>query len=100
MTNVRATHVQVEERVDGTMRMTHHGQTASTFMRITARPVKAAAVKPRHPRRYGSPVTPRPDASVASHACGSERHKPRGGGRNDVNRTFLLGEEEDISIWA
>ena len=27
-TNVRATHVQVEERVDGTMRMTHHGRTA------------------------------------------------------------------------
>ena len=57
-TNVRATHVQVEERVDGTMRMTHQGRVL-VYHAITARPVKAAEAKkvprPRHP------VTPRPD---------------------------------------
>lgn len=57
-TNVRATHVQVEERVDGTMRMTHHGRPLD-FHAITARPVKAAAVKPVP--RARQPVTPRPD---------------------------------------
>lgn len=57
-TNVRAAHVMVEERVDGTMRITHHGRPLG-FHVITARPVKAAAVTPVHsPRR---PVTPRPD---------------------------------------
>ena len=57
-TNVRATHVMVEERVDGTMRMTHQGR-ALVYHAITARPMKAAEAKkvprPRHP------VTPRPD---------------------------------------
>jgi hypothetical protein len=57
-TNVRATHVQVEERVDGTMRMTHHGRPLD-FHAITSRPVKAAAVKPVP--RARQPVTPRPD---------------------------------------
>lgn len=57
-TNVRAAHVMVEERVDGTMRITHQGRPLG-FHVITARPVKAAAVTPVHsPRR---PVTPRPD---------------------------------------
>ena len=57
-TNVRATHVQVEERVDGTMRMTHHGRPLD-FHEIRSRPMKAVEAKkvprPRHP------VTPRPD---------------------------------------
>ena len=57
-TNVRATHVQVEERVDGTMRMTHHGRPLD-FHAITSRPVKADAVKPVP--RARQPVTPRPD---------------------------------------
>ena len=55
-TNVRATHVQVEERVDGTMRMTHHGRPLDFH---ASRPVKAAAVKPVP--RARQPVTPRPD---------------------------------------
>ena len=55
---VRASHVLVEERVDGTMRITHQGRTLR-FQAITTRPLKAAEVKPMpRPRR---PVTPRPD---------------------------------------
>jgi transposase-like protein len=57
-TNVRATHVQVEERVDGTMRMTHKGRVL-VYHAITARPVKAVEAKTVHPPRC--PVTPRPD---------------------------------------
>jgi hypothetical protein len=57
-TNVRASHVLVEERVDGTMRITHQGRPLA-FHAITARPVKVGEVKTGHlPRR---PVTPRPD---------------------------------------
>ncbi|MGH7207972.1 MAG: ISNCY family transposase [Nitrospiraceae bacterium] len=56
--HLRATHVQVEERIDGTMRITHHGRALDAHV-ITSRPVKAAEVNPVHlPRR---PVTPRPD---------------------------------------
>jgi transposase len=57
-TNVRATHVMVEERLDGTMRLTHKGR-ALAYHAITARPVKAVAVNPGPPPRR--PVTPRPD---------------------------------------
>jgi hypothetical protein len=57
-TNVRATHVQVEERVDGTMRMTHHGRPLD-FHAITSRPIKAVEAKTVH--RPRCPVTPRPD---------------------------------------
>jgi hypothetical protein len=57
-TNVRATHVQVEERVDGTMRMTHQGR-ALVYHAITARPVKVVEAKTVSPPRR--PVTPRPD---------------------------------------
>ena len=57
-TNVRATHVMVEGRVDGTMRMTHKGR-ALVYHAITARPVKAVEAKTVHPPRC--PVTPRPD---------------------------------------
>ena len=55
--NVRTPHVMVEERLDGTMRLTHKGR-ALAYHAITARPVKAA-VKPVPPPRR--PVTPRPD---------------------------------------
>lgn len=41
--NLRATRVVVEEHVDGTMRLTHHGR-ALAFHAIAARPVSAAAV--------------------------------------------------------
>ena len=56
--NLRATHVQVEERIDGTMRITHNGQPLG-FHAITVRPVKAVEVKPVHHLR--GPIPPRPD---------------------------------------
>ena len=56
--HLRATHVQGEERIDGTMRLTHNGRPLS-FHAIMVRPVKAMEVKPVHHRRR--PVTPRPD---------------------------------------
>jgi transposase-like protein len=55
---IRAPHVLVEEHVDGTRRITHHGRSLG-FHAITSRPVKIAAVTPVHPPRR--PVTPRPD---------------------------------------
>ena len=57
-TTVRATHVLVEARVDGTMRITHQGRPRAVHA-ITSRPVKVVEAKTVHsPRR---PVTPRPD---------------------------------------
>lgn len=56
--NVRATHVQVEERIDGTIRLTHHGQPL-TYHAIAARPRKAAG--PETPRPPRQPVKPRAD---------------------------------------
>ncbi|MEK7444603.1 MAG: hypothetical protein AABZ70_07090 [candidate division NC10 bacterium] len=55
---LRATHVLVEEHVDGTMRITHQGRTLGVHA-LTSRPVKAAAAKPV--RRARQPVTPRPE---------------------------------------
>lgn len=54
---VRATHVQVEDQIDGTRRITHHGRVLG-FHVIAARPVPVGPVKtlPRSHR----PVTPRP----------------------------------------
>ena len=55
---IRASHVLVEERVDGTMQITHQGRPL-VYHAITARPVKAVEAKTVHPPRC--PVTPRPD---------------------------------------
>jgi hypothetical protein len=56
-TNVRATHVMVEERVDGTMRITHLGQPLN-YHAIPARPERVAEPpKAQVPRR---PVKPTP----------------------------------------
>lgn len=55
---VRTPHVLVEERVDGTMRITHQGRMLG-FHAITSRPMKAAEAKKVH--RPRCPVTPRPD---------------------------------------
>src|SRR5574341_1541819 len=55
---VRATHVLVEDRVDGTRRITHQGRPLG-FHAITARPRKAVAVTPVLPPR--PPVPPRPE---------------------------------------
>lgn len=55
--HVRTTHVLVEERVDGTLRLTHHGR-ALAFHPIAARPVSVSEAKPL-PRFHRS-VTPKP----------------------------------------
>jgi hypothetical protein len=56
-THVRATHVMVEERVDGTMRITHDGRPLD-YHAILARPERVAAPpKVQVPRR---PVKPTP----------------------------------------
>ena len=55
---IRGPHVLVEERVDGTMRITHQGRPLG-FHVITVRPVKATVVTPVHPPQH--PVTPRPN---------------------------------------
>lgn len=57
--NIRATQVQVEERIDGTMRITHHGQPL-TYQAIAARPVRVRALTPpAAPRRSVKPkLTP------------------------------------------
>ena len=73
--HIRATQVQVEERIDGTMRITHHGQPL-TYQVIAARPCKTAEpetrrlprppVKPRanHPwNGYGTIAAKRPAAA-------------------------------------
>ncbi len=52
-TPVRTTHVQVEERLDGTLRMTHQGQ-ALAYRLIAARPVRAPE----------PPTVPRPHRPV------------------------------------
>jgi hypothetical protein len=53
---IRATHVQVEERLDGTPQITHQGRRLG-FHAIAARPVSVAKTRPRSRRS----VTPRPD---------------------------------------
>ncbi|OQW64170.1 MAG: hypothetical protein A4S17_14375 [Proteobacteria bacterium HN_bin10] len=55
---VRATHVQVEEQIDGTLRITHHGRSLGVHA-IAARPVSVAEATPwpRARRR----VRPRPE---------------------------------------
>jgi transposase len=55
---VRASHILVEQRLDGTMRLTHHGR-ALAFHAITARPVSVAAATPL-PRAH-RPVRPNPN---------------------------------------
>ena len=56
--NVRATHVRVEERVDGTMRLTHHGRPLDYHV-IASRPIRAVeSPKIQKPRRL---VKPRPN---------------------------------------
>lgn len=55
---LRATHVQVEERLDGTMRITHHGRPLD-YQAIAARPVRVPAPSTVSiPQR---PVKPTPD---------------------------------------
>jgi hypothetical protein len=55
---IRAMHVQVEEQLDGTLRITHHGQ-ALGFHAIAVRPVAVGRTKP-WPRSH-RPVTPKPN---------------------------------------
>lgn len=53
---IRATHVQVEHRLDGTMRFTHHGRALACHV-IAARPGLVAEAEPL-PRAH-RPVTPK-----------------------------------------
>lgn len=55
---IRASHVLVEERVDGTMQITHQGRPLG-FHAITSRLMKAGEAKMVHQPRC--PVAPRPD---------------------------------------
>jgi hypothetical protein len=55
---IRATQVQVEERIDGTMRITHHGQPL-TYQAIAARPRTTVELEPHRVPR--PPVKPRTD---------------------------------------
>ena len=81
---VRATHVIVEDRVDGTMRMTHKGRPL-TFQAIVARPLRVAVPsQDRAPAVHGHADT---RASVAQ-APAAGRNKTRGGGHH-INRTVL-----------
>jgi hypothetical protein len=58
--NLRAQRVTVEERLDGSMRITHQGQ-ALRYHAIPARPITiAAAPTPRHPRRIVKPAWDHP----------------------------------------
>jgi hypothetical protein len=56
--NVRTTHVMVEERLDGSMWMTHHGRTLHSHA-IASRPRRAAV--PQAIPKLRRPVTPKPD---------------------------------------
>lgn len=56
---LRATHVQVEERLDGTLRITHHGRPLA-YEPITTRPVRALA-------RRKAPSPQRPVKPAAAH---------------------------------
>ena len=59
-TNVRATHVMVEERVDGTMRITHHDRPLD-YHAIPARPERVAEPpKAQVPRRPVKPTSAHP----------------------------------------
>jgi hypothetical protein len=59
-TNVRATHVMVEERMDGTMRITHQGSPLD-YHTIPARPERVAAPpKAQVPRRPVKPTAAHP----------------------------------------
>lgn len=55
---VRAAHVLVEHRLDGTLRLTHHGRSLG-FHAIAGRPVSVVEATPR-PRAH-RPVTPKPN---------------------------------------
>ena len=59
-TNVRATHVIVEDRVDGTMRMTHNGRPL-TYQTISARPLRVSSPpKIARPQRTVTPTRTHP----------------------------------------
>ena len=75
-TNVRATHVMVEDRVDGTMRMTHKGRPLDIPGHRRASAARAAASQDRAPTAPGHADT---RASVAqAPAAGRNRHAAAG----------------------
>jgi len=57
---VRATHVLVEERVEGTLRLLHHGRPL-TYQRLAQRPsALVRPTSPRRPRPWGKPTPDHP----------------------------------------
>jgi hypothetical protein len=76
---VRASHILVEQRLDGTMRLTHHGR-ALDFHTITARPVPVAGPSP----------CPAPTARLRPNQT---IRGANGGGRNE-NNTRQLSEHK------
>ncbi|MGE3978477.1 MAG: hypothetical protein AB7F94_12940 [Nitrospira sp.] len=86
--NLRATRVVVEEHVDGTMRLTHHGR-ALGFHAIAVRPVPVAKATPL-PRAY-SPGHAETDPSVA-HTVAVGTKKTCGSGQDITPDSSTLGE--------
>ena len=86
--------VQVEERIDGTMGLTHKGQPL-TYQAIAARPRANSC----HPKVTVSPCTlpPTTGSSLAQTTAAGTRNACVG---SPVNRTCLLWWEADISkLW-
>ncbi len=92
---VRATHVQVEEQLDGTLRLTHQGRSLG-FHAIPARPVPAAA----GPTVFRSRRLIKPAADHPWRKRWLEEQGQHPAAAGNINRTFLLGENADISTWA
>jgi hypothetical protein len=93
-TNVRATQVVIEERVDGTLRITHHASGSRARLcphrRTSGTSGSTAAGVPPAPAGHTGA-----DSSMAQTGAASTRTP--GGGAHHINRTFLLWEKEDIS---
>jgi hypothetical protein len=85
-TQLHAHQVRVENHLNGTMRITHRGQPLRSHT-ITSRPVRVMAPTP--------PATPKRPVKLAPPLFA--RPSPRCGDPDDVTRTFLLWEKEDIS---
>ena len=80
-----AHHGQVEERVDGTMRLTHHGSTAHVS---GDRRASAASAVPSHDRAPAAAGHADTRASVAQTTAADTRTTLGGG--HHINRTCLL----------
>ncbi|MDF0677261.1 MAG: hypothetical protein P0120_23440 [Nitrospira sp.] len=98
--HLRATHVVVEEHLDGTRRLTHQGRLLS-FHAIPARPVPAAAgTTVSRSRRPIKPAADHPGASDGSRNEDHTRQQPEhktGHFYCGRKRTFLFGLDSGLS---